>query len=60
MTGPINLGDLVPPATPQDKVALIDLLDADHPREYSFAQMERMIRGVARLLAAQAHPLAVH
>jgi acyl-CoA synthetase (AMP-forming)/AMP-acid ligase II len=53
MTGPINLGDLVPAATLADKIALIDLLDAERPCEYRYRDMERMIRGVARFVAAQ-------
>jgi long-chain acyl-CoA synthetase len=58
MTGPINLGDLVPASTPPDKVALIDLLDAERPREYRYRDMERMIRGVARFVAARGYPRA--
>ena len=56
MSGPINLGDLVPAGTPADKIALIDLLDPARPREYSFGDLERMIRGVARLVTAQNYP----
>ncbi len=56
MSGPINLGDLVPAGTPADKIALIDLLDPARPREYSFGDLERMICGVARLVTAQNYP----
>lgn len=56
MTGPTNLGDLVPASAPPDKIALIDLLDAAAPREYRYRDIERLARGVARFVAAQGWP----
>src|SRR5215469_10813182 len=50
MADPVNLGDLTPASVPDGKVALIDLLDPAAPREYTYAAMERMARGVARFI----------
>ena len=58
MADPVNLGDLTPASVPPDKVALIDLLDPAQPREFSFREMERMARGVARFIAARNFPPA--
>src|SRR5262245_17617809 len=58
MADPVNLGDLTPASVPGEKVALIDLLDPAAPREYTYAEMERMARGVARFVAAQKYPPA--
>jgi hypothetical protein len=49
MFQPVNLGDLVDPAADQSKIALIDLLRDDAPREYSYAEIDAMARGGARL-----------
>ena len=58
MADPVNLGDLTPASVAGEKVALIDLLDPAAPREYTFSEMERMARGVARFVAAQKYPPA--
>ncbi|HUJ98541.1 MAG TPA: class I adenylate-forming enzyme family protein [Stellaceae bacterium] len=53
MFQPVNLGDLVDPAGDQSKIALIDLLRDESPREYSYAEIDAVARGVARLLTAR-------
>ena len=58
MADPVNLGDLTPASVPGGKVALIDLVDPAAPREYTYDAMERMVRGVARFVAAQNFPPA--
>lgn len=58
MADPVNLGDLAPASVPPEKVALIDLIDPAAPREYTYREIERMARGVARFIAAQNYPRA--
>ncbi len=53
---PLNLGDLAPAGTPPDKVAVIDLRDPQQPCFLTYAEMDAMVRGVARRLVAQAYP----
>ncbi len=53
MHSPTNLGDLMPPSTPLDKTVVFDLRDPETPGIYSYAAMERMIRGIARLVAGR-------
>jgi acyl-CoA synthetase (AMP-forming)/AMP-acid ligase II len=47
---PINLGDLVDRGRDLSKVAFIDLRVPDRPRNCTYADIEEMSRGVARLL----------
>jgi long-chain acyl-CoA synthetase len=58
MADPVNLGDLTPASVAAEKVALIDLLDPAAPREYTYADIERMARGVARFMAGEKFPPA--
>jgi acyl-CoA synthetase (AMP-forming)/AMP-acid ligase II len=44
----INLGDLVDRTAPADKIALIDCLDWEHPREYSHGEIDGLARACAR------------
>jgi acyl-CoA synthetase (AMP-forming)/AMP-acid ligase II len=43
-----NLGDLVDRTAPADKIALIDCLDWEHPREYSHGEIDGLARACAR------------
>src|SRR6185312_4917853 len=48
-----NLGDLMPRGRDLDKVAVIDLGGETAPREFSFARLDAMAKGVARALLAR-------
>jgi acyl-CoA synthetase (AMP-forming)/AMP-acid ligase II len=48
-----NLGDLIVPGRDLSKVAVIDLGGEQPPREFSYAQLDAMAKGVARALAAR-------
>jgi acyl-CoA synthetase (AMP-forming)/AMP-acid ligase II len=48
MVLPFNLGDLVDRTAPADKVAIVDCLDWEHPREYSHGEIDRLARACAR------------
>ena len=43
-----NLGDLVDRTAPADKIALIDCLDWERPREYSHGEIDRLAQSCAR------------
>ena len=43
-----NLGLLFASHARESRTALIDLFDAAHPRELSFAELDRLCNGVAR------------
>lgn len=45
-----NLGDLIDRNMDLDRLAVIDLLDSDHPRRYSHRDIDLMAGGVARYL----------
>jgi long-chain acyl-CoA synthetase len=48
-----NLGDLIRRDRDQTKVAVIDLGGETSPREYTYARLDEMARGVARALLAR-------
>ena len=48
-----NLGDLIVPGRDLSKVAIIDLGGERSPREFSYAQIDGMAKGVARALTAR-------
>jgi acyl-CoA synthetase (AMP-forming)/AMP-acid ligase II len=48
-----NLGDLIPRDRDLDKIALIDLGGEQAPRQFSFAQIDTMAKGVARALGTR-------
>jgi long-chain acyl-CoA synthetase len=50
MHQPNNLGDLTPPSLDHDRLAVIDLREADHPRQYSHRDIRAMSGGVAAWL----------
>ena len=53
----VNLGDCIDASVDPDKVGLIDLVDADSPREYTYAELDAAANAVARGLAARGlHP----
>ena len=43
-----NLGDLLDRSAPAGKLALIDCLEWEHPREYSHGEIDRLARACAR------------
>ena len=45
-----NLGDLIDRERDPNALALIDLLHADEPRHYTYAELDRIIGNVAALL----------
>jgi acyl-CoA synthetase (AMP-forming)/AMP-acid ligase II len=47
---PVNLGDLIDPAADPATLAIIDLREPERPREHTYAALEAMARGAARLL----------
>ena len=53
MTHFTNLGDLIRRDRNLDKIAVIDLGGEESPREFSYAQLDRMANGVARALAGR-------
>jgi long-chain acyl-CoA synthetase len=53
MTRFTNLGDLIRRDRNLDKIAVIDLGGEESPREFSYAQLDRMANGVARALAGR-------
>ena len=53
MTDLVNLGDCIDASVDPDKVGLIDLVDADNPREYTYAELDAAANAVARGLAAR-------
>jgi len=53
MTRFTNLGDLIRRDRNLDKIAIIDLGGEESPREFSYAQLDRMANGVARALAGR-------
>ena len=53
MSPAANLGDLFDPHAAADAVALIDCLDWDHPREYSYREVDHLARACARGLLRQ-------
>ena len=53
MTDLMNLGDCIDASVDPDKVGLIDLVDADNPREYTYAELDAAANAVARGLAAR-------
>jgi long-chain acyl-CoA synthetase len=48
-----NLGDLIPRDRALGKTAIIDLGGEPAPREFSYAELDAMARGVARALTAR-------
>jgi long-chain acyl-CoA synthetase len=48
-----NLGDLIPRDRDLGKIAIIDLGGEESPREFTFAALDAMANGVARVLAAR-------
>ena len=48
-----NLGDLLDRSRPADKIALIDCLDWDRPREFTHADIDRLSSACARGLLAR-------
>src|SRR5579864_360344 len=48
-----NLGDLMPRDRDLAKTAIIDLGGEPSPREFSFATLDRMVKGVASALLAR-------
>ncbi len=48
-----NLGDLIRRDCDLDKVAIVDLGGEQVPREFTYAQLDAMTKGVARALAAR-------
>ena len=56
MHPPHNLGDLIPPGTAADKIAVIDLRDPGAPCEVTYGAIEAMICGIARMLAVAGWP----
>ena len=48
MGRPFNLGDLIDRSAPAEKIALIDGLAWDHPREYSHGEIDRLAHACAR------------
>jgi long-chain acyl-CoA synthetase len=53
MTESVNLGDLLDRSRPARATALIDCLDWERPREYSFAEIDRLAAACARGLLAR-------
>jgi len=53
---PFNLGDLVNRKGDPDKIAYIDLREADHPREYSHGEIDRKAKAIARFLTQRGYP----
>ncbi|WP_312979573.1 class I adenylate-forming enzyme family protein [Atlantibacter sp.] len=45
-----NLGDLTDRALPQSRLAIIDLRDPEHPRDYTHQQIDELAGGVAQYL----------
>ena len=43
-----NLGDLLDPSRPSDAIAVIDCLDWERPREYSYGEIDRLATACAR------------
>src|SRR5499426_2646148 len=43
-----NLGDLLDRSRPADAVAVIDCLDWDHPRQYTYGELDRLADACAR------------
>ena len=52
MTPLVNLGDLLDRSRPAGATALIDCLDWERPREYSFGEIDRLANACARGLLA--------
>ena len=48
-----NLGDLLDPARPLNAIAVIDCLDWERPREYSYGELHRLANHCARGLLAR-------
>src|SRR5262244_1368664 len=44
----VNLGDLFDRSRPADAVAVIDCLDWDHPRQYTYGELDRLADACAR------------
>ncbi len=51
-----NLGDLTDRALPQSRLAIIDLRDPEHPREYTHQQIDELAGGVAHYLQQRGYP----
>src|SRR5580704_7451295 len=51
MSGCINLGDLIRRDRDLSKIAIVDLGGGQSPRDFTFAQLDAMAKGVARALA---------
>jgi len=58
-----NIGELSDPGDQPDRPAIIDLIDPDspdHPRTYSYAEVDGLVCGVARLLVEQGLQRGAH
>src|SRR5215813_12253058 len=44
----VNLGDLLDRSRPADAVAVIDCLDGEHPRQYTYGELDRLADACAR------------
>jgi acyl-CoA synthetase (AMP-forming)/AMP-acid ligase II len=55
MSGFTNLGDLVRRDRDLSKIAVIDLGGEESPREFTYAQLDSMAKGVARALASRGY-----
>jgi long-chain acyl-CoA synthetase len=55
-TFPTNLGDLIDRSQDLNRLAIVDLRLPDAPREYTYADMERLSGGVARYLQSRDLP----
>lgn len=53
---PKNLGDLIDRSKDLNRLAIIDLRLPESPKEYSFADMDRLSGGVARYLQSRGFP----
>jgi len=53
LTDPVNLGDLIDRSQDQNRIAIIDLRSPEQPREYSYAEMDRLSDGVAQYLTGR-------
>jgi len=55
-TFPTNLGDLIDRSQDLNRLAIVDLRLPDAPKEYTFADMDRLSGGVARYLQSRNFP----
>src|SRR5215470_12026533 len=49
----VNLGDLLDRSRPADALAVIDCLDWEHPREYTYGELDRLATACARGLLSR-------